>query len=161
MWTGMDVRPQTPRILHGVTQFDILDRIPDHVQIVSVEVEFMGRSALYLTPQASGTWSLNLLNSNVDTLWAKSRFGYWHIHNTQVDATIPPVLTNADLGAGQPNVFRFSEEQLALVQQRLASTGKLSFRLDGTTTTPFIRQIFNWSGWPPPILRIVYVHRAG
>ncbi|OGO43794.1 MAG: hypothetical protein A2Z04_05135 [Chloroflexi bacterium RBG_16_57_9] len=161
MWTGMDIRPQTSRILHGVTQFDIIDRVPDNAQIVSVEVEFTGRSALYLTPQASGTWSLNLLSSNVDTLWAKSGFGYWHIHNTRVDASIPPALTNADLEVGRPNIFRFDEAQIALVQQRLASTGKLSFRLDGTTTTPFTRQIFNWSGWSPPILRIVYVQRPG
>ncbi len=100
---------------------------------------------------------MKLLDSSVDASWARRGFGYWHVANASVAASISPVLGSADLGAGRVNLFRFSEAQLTIAQQRLATTGKLSFRLDGTTTAAYARQIFGWSAWAPPILRIVYV----
>ncbi len=156
MWTGADTRPQMPRIFHGVTQFDVLDRLPADAHILSAEVELLGRSARYLDPVASGLWSLNLLDSAVDASWARMGFGYWQVHHARVVAAIPPVLSKADVGVGRVNTFQFSETQLAVVQQRLSSTGKLSFRLDGTTPAAYARQIFSWNAWAPPKLRITY-----
>jgi len=157
MWTGVDTRPKTPRYLHGVTQFDIGSSIPANARLVSVEVELAGRSTRYLDPFADGEWTLQLLDSAVDAAWARPGFGYWQVHYAGVTATIPPALSKADVDVGKVNKFTFTPAQLAAVQQRLSTTGKLSFRLDGTTTAAYARQIFDWNGWQPPILRVVYI----
>jgi len=161
MWTGVDSRPQKPRTLHGAFQVD-LSQIPAGATILDAEVEIRGASAQYMTAGANGQWYLRLLDSSVDTQWR--RLGYGHIHNAAISATVrpvklmPPVL-DADLAVGRWNRFAFEEDQLAALQARVNTTGRASFRLDGTTDLPRTRHIFGWDGSAAnlPVVRIVYV----
>jgi hypothetical protein len=121
----------------------------------------VGLDDRYLDPAGNGVWKMRLLDSSVDLNWTS--LGYWHIHQAPVLDTLTPTLSDQDLAPGQLNVFSFTESQLGLLEERLATTGRVSFRLDGGPGVPRARHIFDWDpGYrqPPgvlPVLRIVYV----
>jgi hypothetical protein len=152
LWTGKDTRPQTPRIVHGVLQFD-LSTIPARAQIVSAQVELMGGSKQYLN-SFGGSWWLMMLDSIVDADWTK--LGYWHIHHASTIGPATPVLTDGDLKTGTANTFTLTEDQLTELQSRLTSTEKVSFRLDGDFTAPYGRHIFGWDAKTAPVLLLTY-----
>jgi hypothetical protein len=58
------------------------------------------------------------------------------------------------------NVFPFREDQWFRLQDRLYTTGRVSFRLDYTTALPLFKTIFAWDGGldhHPPVLRVFYI----
>ncbi len=157
LYTGLDSRPKTPRVLHGAFQFDLASWVPADGMITKAQVELTGRTARYTTPEVPATFDLQLLSSQVDDQWAS--LGYWHIHNAPVEATIPPELTGEEVGAGVVNTFTFTDEQLVALQGRLNGSGRASFRLDGDAAFAYGRYIFGWDGRAEfaPLLRLTYV----
>ncbi len=160
IYVGADTRPATAIIYHGAVQFD-LNGLPAEAQVLSAQVELMGLDNRYLDPAGNGVWKMRVLDSSVDLAWTS--LGYWHIHQAPVLDTLNPTLSDQDLAPGRLNVFSFTESQLGLLEERLATTGRVSFRLDGGPGVPRARHIFDWDpGYrePPgvlPVLRIVYV----
>jgi len=153
MYTGVDGRPKTPSVFHGVVQFD-LSSIPRDAHLVVAQVELTGLDDRYMTAGARGTWVLNLLDSQVDLRW--TRLGYWHVHYAPVVETLAPALGDGDLGPGRVNVFTFDPAQLDALVERMQTTGRASFRLDGGPAQPNVRHIFAWDAQAPPILRVIY-----
>lgn len=135
-------------IYHGAIQFD-LSSIPPGSRVLRAELRLTGKTADFLG--SAGEWRLRLLDPVVDDGWANH--GYSIIHGTPVLGTIAPVLSPSDLGAGDENVFIFSSDQLAFLDQRIATTRRVSFRLDGPQSPP--DSLFSWysgysSGVNPP-----------
>ncbi len=153
MYAGVDSRPQTPIVFHGVVQFD-LSAIPADAVIVDARVELTGLDDKFLSPNAQGIWNLRLLDSQVDLPW--SDLGYWHIHNAPVATTLSPTLADEELGPGQVHVFTFGPDRLAALSERLQTTRRASFRLDGEVARPSVRHIFAWDAQAPPVLHVVY-----
>jgi len=153
LYTGADERRTPPAIFHGVTQFD-LSPIPRGARILSAELELRGRDGLYLSPAAGGTWQVQLLGSTVDQDWRG--LGYWHIHHAPVVTTLTPGLHDDDLAEGRTNVLTFDATALRALEDRLKTTGRASFRLDGSAARRRVRHIFAWDATAPPVLRITY-----
>ncbi len=153
IYAGIDSRPQTPRVFHGILQFD-LPQLPEQAEIISAQVELKGLTARYLDAQASGTWTLKLLDSAVDANWAG--LGYWHIHHAAAEP-VGAAHPQPAIGPGVTNEFHFSSTQFDKLLDRMATTRKISFRLDGDAYFPRVRAIFAWDPKAPPILRIKYV----
>ena len=130
IWGGFNIHV-------GAVQFD-LSSIPPGVQILRALVELKGKSSIYVGSE--GVWKLQLLDSGVDAGWPNHT--YANITSAAVLDTIPPELGPGDLGSGWDNIFTFREDQLAHLEERLATTGKASFRLDGPTTGK--NNIFIW-----------------
>lgn len=157
MWTGLTPGGAGKGVYHGAVQFD-LSPIPAGAEIIGAQVELTGTSIRFLDRKAGGRWSLRLLGSSVDLFWRSS--GYWYlVALADVEDAIGPALSAADLGVGTVNVFPFREDQVSRLQERLNTTGRVSFRLDYTTSLPFFKSIFAWDGGldrHPPVLRVVH-----
>ena len=161
IYVGMDTNRVTPLTFHGITQFD-LSSIPDGVKLRRASIELVGQSTEYLSPNAGGQWRVHLLDQAVDGNW--TRLGYWHIHYSPIRATLSPTLTDEDLGEGLTNRLDFSTSQLSALEERLSSTRRASFRIDGAPSAARVRHIFDWSmgnalgptQYPQPTLKIVY-----
>ncbi|MFQ6058523.1 MAG: hypothetical protein ACE5MB_06575, partial [Anaerolineae bacterium] len=152
MYTGFFIG----RLYHGAMQFD-LSAIPPGSTIHSASVELTGQTREFMG--SGGQWNLQLLEASVDADWPSHT--YADIHEATVAYTIPPTLYNADLGEGVVNTFSFTPDQLPALGERVATTGRASFRLDGPSAG--IMNVFSWdSGYGvgglgrPPMLRINY-----
>lgn len=160
IYVGMDNRA-APLIYRGMVQFD-LSSLPADAKLRTASLELVGQDTYFLTPGAGGRWRAHLLDQAVDLDW--TRLGYWHLDNAAIRATLSPILNDSDLGVGITNRFEFATDQLSALEERLASTRRASFRIDGVPTAPRVRHIFDWSGgdipgpvqYPRPALRIVY-----
>ena len=143
-------------IYHGAVQFD-LSSIPSDARIRSAALELTGQTRRFLGD--GGTWFLRLLSPDVDPNWPTPSFA--DIHNAPALHTIPPILHNEDLGVGVVNTFVFEQAHLRALEDRLASTKRVSFRLDGPDSGG--NNVFSWdSGYgtgglgAKPALRITY-----
>jgi hypothetical protein len=121
----------------GAVQFD-LSSIPPGASIHQASMTLTGKSSTYV--ESEGIWKLQLLDSGVDAGWPNHT--YANIYGATVLATIPPELGPDDLGVGWPNIFTFTEGQLTYLEERVATTGQVSFRVDGPDTGN--RNIFVW-----------------
>ncbi len=153
MYTGFYVG----RLYHGAVQFD-LSALPPGAEIAAATVELTGQTYEFIG--GPGEWRLRLLDPAVDEGWPNHNFGT--IHNAAVAATIAPVLTQDNIGAGIVNTLMFTANSLPALQTRADTTRKASFRLDGPDSGP--NNVFSWdSGYgttglqKPPVLRIVYL----
>jgi thermitase len=142
---------------HGAMQFD-LSPLPAGAFINWARLEMTGRTRAYLGN--SGTWTVNILTSDIDPGFAQ--FGYSRIHTAYIEATLLPMLGLEDLGAGRLNVFNFQPSQLATIGTRLASTGLMSFRMDGPASGSGLN-LFTWDSgygaqttYPGPKLVVNY-----
>lgn len=124
-------------IFYGAMQFD-LSSIPAEAHILRASVELVGKNDMYLG--TGGSWNLQLLDSSIDAGWLNHTYG--DISGAPVLYTIPPTLNEGDLGAEVVNIFSFGQEHLQALEARLASSGKVSFRLDGPTSGS--ANIFSW-----------------
>ncbi len=150
IWSGMDTWPSPPTILDGAMQFD-LGALPADAKIVSAQLVLMGMSRVYVDPGIDGTWRLNLLDSSVDLYW--TQMNYYQIHNAGVSATSPTTLNIAELQVGQQNVFDLTTAAPVL-QERLRTTRRASFRISQDASLGNGRTIFGWNN--QPVLRITY-----
>lgn len=139
---------------HGMVQFD-LSAVPAGASVLEARLTLTGLSAQRLAARGNGLWEVRLLESDVDAGW---RFhGFSQIDGARPLTTMQPVLRQADLDAGHMNVLLFRSEEIREIEWRRATTGKLSFRLDGPRNGP--SNLFNWDGGlggNPPRLTIVY-----
>ncbi|MCW5851440.1 MAG: hypothetical protein KIT87_15305, partial [Anaerolineae bacterium] len=90
--------------------------------------------------------------SMLDTNW--TRLNYYHVHNAAVDATSPTIVRATDVGVGRPNTFVLDPATLDMLEARLRTTRRASFRLDLDVVFGVGRAIFGWDA--QPTLRITY-----
>jgi 5'-nucleotidase/UDP-sugar diphosphatase len=152
LWTGQDTRPHTPRYLHGVFQFD-LGVLPADAVIIGAEVSLTQRSTRYATGDSA--YTLNLLSSDLDNTW--SDLSYWAIAHAYVRATAELGMVTPDEGAVNTADFSF-QKGIDMLQERLVTTGKVSFRLDGELQRAYGRDIVGWDGRAvdPPVLHVTF-----
>jgi hypothetical protein len=133
-------------IYHGALQFD-LSLVPRGAPIYSAIVQLTGLSEERLG--ASSSWELRMLEADADSDWPSHT--YQDMHNFKVEQTIPPALGNADLGRNKVNIFTFTAEQRAALEERILETGAVSFRLDGPLSGH--NDLFAWdTGYGPESL---------
>jgi 2',3'-cyclic-nucleotide 2'-phosphodiesterase/3'-nucleotidase len=152
LWTGQDTRPHTPRYLHGVFQFD-LGALPADAVITGAEVSLTQRSTRYAIGES--TYSLNLLPGDLDGTF--SDVSYWAVHNATPEATLDMGMVVP--GVGTVDTATFDVAAVSALQDRLLTTGKASFRLDGTLLLPYGRDVLGWDGRADggaPVLRVTY-----
>lgn len=123
LYSGMWTRGTNPHV--GMVQFDLAS-VPEGVTVVDARLELVGRESRFTKP---GSWALKLLDRGIDAGWRDATFDM--LRATTVLAQIGPTLSDVDLGVGRKNSLGFTPEQLAFIQDRLGSTRKLSFRVDG------------------------------
>ena len=143
--------PNARLVYYGMIQFAPAN-VPKGAELTGASVELIGRDARYLDPQAGARWTLDLLSPSVDEAFP-------HLLASAVaaapkDFTLEPILTQADVGVGRVNAFRFAPGDLPLALNRA-----LSFRLNGDALGGH-RAIFIWDsgeGGHPPVLRLEYL----
>ncbi|MCW5849828.1 MAG: S8 family serine peptidase [Anaerolineae bacterium] len=143
--------PATRLVYLGMIQFAPAN-VPKGAELTGAAVELIGGDARYLDPQAEARWTLDLLSPGVDE--AFPRLLAPALADAPKDATLEPVLTQADLAVGRANTFRFAPGDLPLALNRT-----LSFRLNGDALGSR-RAIFIWdsgAGGHPPVLRLEYL----
>jgi hypothetical protein len=160
IWAGYWVGTDFHRLYYGAVQFDIPTAIPPQARIEGAVVTVKGKSASYL--HADGTWRLQFLAPAIDSAWGPT-LTYTDVHTATVLFTIPRELSSDQLGEDVINTFTFDDLHLSAVENRVATTRKLSFRLDGPTGGASNINIFRWytglatTGAPePPRLTLYY-----
>jgi len=119
MWThGRNVH-------HGMVQFD-LSSLPEGARIVDARLEMVGRESRYTKP---GEWRVQLLDAAIDAPWREAT--YDQVHGAAVLAPLEPVLYDYDLAVGRRNGFGLSGEATGFLNDRLRTTRRVSFRMDG------------------------------
>lgn len=164
MWTGVTIGNIR---WYGVTQFELTTDLPSGARIIEAELDLTGQEAKYLNEAVDATWTVELLDESIDSAWPDVK--YYMVHLAPVDATLSPAVRDEDLGAGVVNVFRLDGDDALLIEQRIATTGRASFRtnmvLDPLHRFFSGRHLFGWDGGggvhipgeQPPVLRIKYV----
>ena len=144
-------------VYHGAMQFD-LTAIPEGAYVNWARLEMTGRTRSFLG--ASGTWTVNVLTSDID--YGFPTFGYSRIHAGYMEATLLPMLGVSQLDAGLTNVFIFQPSQRSIFATRLATTQRLTFRMDGPSSGTGLN-LFTWdsgygsqSTYPGPKLIVNY-----
>ncbi|MFQ5595025.1 MAG: hypothetical protein ACE5HA_12840, partial [Anaerolineae bacterium] len=163
LWTGVTTDKTR---WYGVTQFDLASEVPSNAHIAKAELDLTGQETRYLDADADAEWTVDVLDDSVDSAWPDVKF--YMVQRAGIDATLRPTLSEEDLGKGRVNVFRFDRDQAALLEQRVATTGRVSFRTNMVLDrlSQFVgRHLFAWDGGGgvripgehPPVLRITYV----
>jgi len=155
MYTGVN----NGLIYHGAVQFD-LSRIPRNARVTAASVVLTGQGWIPPDHRGRGQWAVRLLGAEVDQGW--SMLGFTELHNALPIATIGDPVDAGMLGTGVVNTFTFSESELRLLEDRLQTTRRISFRLDGPENGEPVN-LFSWdSGYGaeslgrPPVLRVTY-----
>ncbi len=144
------------RIYIGAFQFD-LSQIPENASIRWARLTLTGQTRNYLG--SGGSWAVWLLQPDIDTDWPN--LGYTAISSARTAELLLPILANKDLNRDKANEFNFTPNQISLLETRLRSTQRISFRIDGPTAGD--NNLFSWdSGYgtgglgKPPVLTINY-----
>jgi len=145
------------RVYFGGIQFD-LSAVPPGSAIISARLTLTGQSTRYLSSAGNGLWDVKLLEGAVDRGWRSA--SYTTIRGAGISSVLQPSLRQADLDVGRENVFVLADIQLRELEFRAATTGKVSFRVDGPSGG--LRNVMDWdSGFGsglrrPPVLQVVY-----
>ena len=110
--------------------------IPPDATITGATVSFWGVE--WYSP-GTGSWALELLNDSIDSGW--SGILYNDLKNAPLDETVPPTLTQTDLGPRQWTTFTFTAGQLGNLKHHIA-LGKASFRV---TCLSGSNVVYNWA----------------
>lgn len=128
------------QVYQSLMYFDVTSLPPgSKVLFGEVDITGLGRDNL----GANGAWKLNLLKPDLISGWtdhAVSEFS-----DSGVDAQIGTPLSPSDLDVGQVNQFRFSSDQLPLIEEAINDTPVLTFRLDGPPKDA-PDSLFTWDG---------------
>ncbi len=109
----------------GMVQFR-LDSLPAGARILDARLEMIGQDRAFID---SGEWTVQLLEPSIDAGWRSASFD--QVRTAVSLARIGPVLGEFELAEGRTNAFGFSPDQLGLIEARLGSSRRISFRADG------------------------------
>ncbi len=129
-------------------QFD-LRRVPRGTEIYAASLKLTGLRADQLAGAGRGGWQVRLLDPAIDERWRDH--SYTVLSQTEGLSSWP--VPAEMLAEGGVAVFEFSDEQLALLAQRIFEGNdqfgrQISFRLDGPESGP--NNLFAWdSGYGP------------
>ncbi len=141
---------------HGGMQFQ-LDAIPTGTEIRWARLTLTGQNTRYLSSIGNGLWDVKMLTAAEDAGWRSSNFA--SLHSARISSSLVPELRQADFGIGRENSFVLQGLQLRELEFRAATTGRVSFRIDGPSGG--VSNIMDWdSGYgpgrrTPPKLEIV------
>ena len=145
------------RVYLGGIQFD-LSQIPENADVQWARLRLTGQTRDYMG--SGGSWSVWILRPEIDEKW--SEHGYTAIYNAEPLELLLPVLANKDLDRDRVNEFNFTPNQISLLEARLRSTRRISFRIDGPSSGD--NNLFSWdSGYgtgglrKPPVLTVHYI----
>jgi hypothetical protein len=111
---------------HSLVRFDLQEIAGAPLR--SANLRLSGLSQEWLGE--GGTWTVELLESDpADIPSEVDTFG--EIQKASASSDVSFTVESTDLGAGLLNEFTFNEEQLALLAERAAQTGRVTFRLSG------------------------------
>ncbi|MFQ5459510.1 MAG: hypothetical protein ACE5EL_01830, partial [Anaerolineae bacterium] len=160
MFVGMWTRGRNPH--RGMVQFDLSD-LPEAAAVIEARLELVGRNSRFLK---TGQWHVELLDATIDDVWRDAT--YEQVVGAPVIGQIGPTLHDFDLGEGRSNVFGFDPSQVGWLNERLRSTDRVSFRINGPADED---NLFSWetgvdvygrASEPPdpalgPVLHLTYV----
>lgn len=151
-------------IYHGAMQFD-LSQVPVGARITSASVSLTGQTWIPDDRPGSGDWRLEMLSEQIDGDWAGHDFA--DIHSAQAVASIGQSIPATELAPRRVNEFVLDPSALRLLEQRLSSTRRVSFRAGGPENSAG-NHLFSWdTGYgresigEPPVLRIDYTTGSG
>lgn len=125
----------------GAAQF-ALPTPPPQATLSGATLTLWGKQVVSNT--ATDQWSVQLLPTSLDATWAQAT--YTTISAATPDRTLTPVLVGlGQVVANQANVWTFTTDDLAVLQDRLAGSVKLSLRTRGDTLGPSSR-VYWYSG---------------
>jgi hypothetical protein len=153
LWTGEDNRPKNARFLHGAFQVDLASALPANAIVAEASVELRTRNTTYLDGAVPSTFSLKLLDNNVDSTWPHN---YRMLHSAGVVKSLP--IAGDDFAVGDVVGVDFDAAAVQELQAQLAGDGKLSFRADGAVQIGWGRDIVAWDGTAAhaPVLHVIY-----
>lgn len=133
-------------IFHGAMQFDLSD-VARGAPITYAALELTGLDDSRLNRSSDASWQVRWLDPALSENWG--RLAFQDIHNANVLQTILPAVSQGDLAPEALNVFPFSQQQLAALQQALVDEqAQLVLRLDGPEAGA--DNLFAWdSGYGP------------
>ena len=111
---------------YGLVRFDLKDIAG--APIKSASLRLSGLSGDWLGE--GGAWSVQLLEPDPADVPA-SLNTFTSVENAHASPAISLTVPSSALGVGQVNTFTFTDQQIALLQQRAADTGRITFRLAG------------------------------
>jgi uncharacterized protein YkwD len=139
---------------NGAIQFD-LSAIPPDTPILDARLLISGRDGRYLSRFGNGRWMAVMLERSTDIGWRGH--SYNSLRRASTLSVLRPDMIQGDLDVGRTNTFVFDDDQIWFLRERVATTGKLSIRLDGPRAG--ISNVFSWAtgygGGEPPRLSIV------
>lgn len=155
MYTGVS----NGYVYHGAVQFD-LSQVPIGARITAASLALTGQTWIPPEEPGNGDWWLEMLASAIDGGWAGHSFA--DIRNAQAIATIAEPMPASALGPGRVNTLDFDDTALQLLDERLQTTRRVSFRLSGSENATGTN-LFSWdsgygaeSAGGSPILRVTY-----
>lgn len=111
-------------VYRGAAQF-VLPAKPAYTALSSATLRLTGFSTL--SSATTDVWSARVLPTTVDANWTSQTWNT--IGNVSTDATFTPTLTGTNqVLADQVNTFTLGTSDLAVLESRLAGSGKLSVR---------------------------------
>ena len=145
------------RVYLGAAQFD-LSAIPPGSKVRGARLVLTGLTRRWLSPDGNGFWNARIMGAQGDDNFPQHTF--LTLSAAPVVSTLDPDLRQRDLDVGVRNTFAFRDFELQLLEQRLSTTGKVSFVFDG----PYggLSNLATWdSGFGPgsrqgPVLQIVF-----
>ncbi|MBS1251371.1 MAG: Thermitase [Anaerolineales bacterium] len=146
-------------VYHGAVQFD-LSQLPIQARITAASIELTGQTWTPPERPGVGSWRLDLLEPAIDGGWAGRTFS--DIRNARSVASVGAPVPAHELGPGRVNVFELDATSLRLLEERLQTTRRASFRLSGPEDSAGTN-LFSWnSGYGvestgrAPTLRVTY-----
>lgn len=145
------------RAYFGGIQFD-LSGIPRTSAIRSARLVLTGQSTRWLASGGNGLWNVKILTGASDAAWRSS--SYARLGSAGISSALQPTLRQYDFGIGRENVFEFYPIHLEELAFRVATTGRMSFMVDGPKGGS--SNVMDWDSGHgpgvrnPPRLQVVY-----
>ncbi|MFN2252117.1 MAG: hypothetical protein ACK2UL_09405, partial [Anaerolineae bacterium] len=123
IYSGMWTHGQNQH--YGMIQFD-LSVLPEGAAIRDARLEMIGRDKDFTDP---GRWAVYLLADTIDSGWRTATFA--DVQEAGQLAQVGSDLTDTNLAPLRANSFGHDATALGLLNERLATTRKASYRVDG------------------------------
>ncbi len=121
---------------HGMIQFD-LSPVPPAMMAEWARLDLIGRDGRFMKP---GTWTVHVLSPAIDAGWRSATFD--QVHGSATVVAVGEPLVASQLGPQQPNSLTFGPLAVGALNERLATSRRLSLRLDGPVSEE--NNLFGW-----------------